>query len=212
MGRIAKWKELSEDEFAQLVAESHSFYELAKKIGYSKTSGGTQETLKQVVKDRNLDTSHFTGQGWNKDNFDYSTFTKNSLRKNGAATLRALIKLRERKCECCGLIEWNNQPIPLEVHHIDGNHNNNELDNLQILCLNCHALTDNFRGKKNSGNEKVSEEELVKALNDNCNISKALKTCGLSGGSGNYKRAHELIIKYQLEKFLVEHQNRKLSE
>lgn len=46
---------------------------------------------------------------------------------------------KERKCECCGRTEWNGQPIPLELHHKDGNSYNHSLENLQILCLNCHA-------------------------------------------------------------------------
>ena len=61
MPKVAKWRQLSEEEFAQLVKESKSFYELARKIGYSKTSGGTQEALKKAVKERGLDVSHFTG-------------------------------------------------------------------------------------------------------------------------------------------------------
>ena len=39
-------------------------------------------------------------------------------------------------------------PIMLELHHIDGNHNNNKLENLQMLCPNCHSITDNFKSKK----------------------------------------------------------------
>ena len=48
--------------------------------------------------------------------------------------------LKERKCEKCGLDSWLNGPIPLELHHKDGNHYNNAFENLQILCPNCHAL------------------------------------------------------------------------
>ena len=55
--------------------------------------------------------------------------------------------LKERKCECCENTIWNGQPIPLEVHHKDGDKNNNNLDNLQVLCPNCHALTSTYRGK-----------------------------------------------------------------
>ena len=94
MPKVAKWRQLSEEEFAQLVKESKSFYELAERIGYSKTGGGTNEALKKAVKERGLDTSHFTGQGWNKNNYDYSTFTNNSTRKNGKTTLEAIINLR----------------------------------------------------------------------------------------------------------------------
>ena len=70
---------------------------------------------------------------------DYQTFKlKNRLLQEG---------YKERKCECCGLSEWNGLPIPLELHHIDGNRNNHKLENLKILCSNCHAQTDTFRAK-----------------------------------------------------------------
>lgn len=56
--------------------------------------------------------------------------------------------IKEEKCECCGIIEWNGEKAPLQLHHIDGNRYNNVLENLQILCANCHCLTDNHSGKK----------------------------------------------------------------
>lgn len=54
---------------------------------------------------------------------------------------------KEHKCECCGNAEWMGKKIPLEVHHKDGNKKNNNLSNLELLCPNCHALTDTYRGK-----------------------------------------------------------------
>jgi len=56
--------------------------------------------------------------------------------------------IKEKKCESCGLSKWNGKEIPLELHHVDGNRFNNELNNLQIICPNCHAQTDNFCSKK----------------------------------------------------------------
>lgn len=55
--------------------------------------------------------------------------------------------LKENKCECCGISEWNGKPLNCELHHIDGNNANNNLDNLIILCPNCHSQTENFRSK-----------------------------------------------------------------
>ena len=55
--------------------------------------------------------------------------------------------LKQPKCERCGNTEWEGQQIPLEVHHVDGNKDHNELDNLQLLCPNCHALTSTYRGR-----------------------------------------------------------------
>lgn len=55
--------------------------------------------------------------------------------------------IKENKCEICGYSEWLGQPIPLELHHKDGNHYNNNLDNLQVICPNCHALQPNNSGR-----------------------------------------------------------------
>ena len=54
---------------------------------------------------------------------------------------------KEYRCESCGLSEWLEEPIPLELHHKDGNHFNNKLSNFQLLCPNCHAKTSSYRGK-----------------------------------------------------------------
>lgn len=59
--------------------------------------------------------------------------------------------IKENKCERCGLTEWLGHPIPLELHHKDGNHYNNKLDNLEILCPNCHSLEPNNSGSANTG-------------------------------------------------------------
>ena len=53
-------------------------------------------------------------------------------------------KVKEEKCEICGLSEWMGKPIPLELHHKDLNHYNNDINNLQILCANCHMQAHNY--------------------------------------------------------------------
>ena len=54
---------------------------------------------------------------------------------------------KEYKCEKCGNSIWNGRPIPLEVHHEDGDNTNNKIGNLKILCPNCHAQTENYGWK-----------------------------------------------------------------
>lgn len=98
-----------------------------------------------------------------------------------------------RVCSSCGLNEWRGYPIPLELHHKNGNNRDNRLENLEYLCLNCHAITSNFRGKNiNSGKVKVSDEQLIGALKSNPSIRQALLSVGLSPKGGNYTRACKL--------------------
>lgn len=75
-------------------------------------------------------------------NGKHLTYQSHKLKKR---ILREGYKLH--KCENCGLSQWLDNAIPLELHHIDGNRLNNHLQNLILLCPNCHALTDNYRAK-----------------------------------------------------------------
>lgn len=52
--------------------------------------------------------------------------------------------VKERKCEICGITEWQGKEINFQLHHINGNHSDNRIENLQILCPNCHSQTDNY--------------------------------------------------------------------
>lgn len=77
------------------------------------------------------------------------------------------------KCYSCNLTEWLNKPIPLELEHIDGNSSNHKLENLTLLCPNCHAFTTTYRGK-NKMQEGVetkrqssrTDEDIVQTTND----------------------------------------------
>ena len=119
-------------------------------------------------------------------------FKKLNQPLKGGLLLPELLKIRPHKCECCGLSEWNELPITLQAHHIDGDRTNNVLDNLSLLCPNCHSQTDNF-GSKNIKKEPVSDEKLIEALKTQPSIRQALLSVGLSDGSVNYKRARALL-------------------
>ena len=74
--------------------------------------------------------------------------------------------VKEYKCEICGISNWNGKYITLVLHHIDGEHSNNKLENLQILCPNCHSQTANYAGKSSKkhlkANKKINKKGKVK--------------------------------------------------
>ena len=119
-------------------------------------------------------------------------FTKLNQPVRGGLVLAELLKIREYKCECCGLSEWNNIPITLQAHHKDGDKTNNELNNLQLLCPNCHSQTENYCSK-NISKVPVSDDDLIAALQKQPSIRQALLSVGLSDGSVNYRRARSLL-------------------
>ena len=57
------------------------------------------------------------------------------------------VGIKQNKCEECGISEWNGKPIACELDHINGNSNEHILENLRVLCPNCHSQTDTFRAK-----------------------------------------------------------------
>lgn len=71
---------------------------------------------------------------------------------------------KQAVCECCKLSHWLHVPIPLELHHVDGNRYNNALSNIQLLCPNCHALTSNYRAKNISNLSALRETGVVEPL------------------------------------------------
>lgn len=85
--------------------------------------------------------------------------------------------LKDFTCEVCGTKEWNNEQVPLELHHIDGNLTNNTDENLQVVCPNCHSQTDNFRGKNNPQNSpKYQEgEEIIDARIDDFTFTQLMR-------------------------------------
>ena len=123
-------------------------------------------------------------------------FQKGNYRISGSKLLRELLKLRPRQCECCKLTEWLNEPIKLEVHHIDGDNTNNVLENLQLLCPNCHSYTESWC--KTKPKAQVADEQLIEALKSSQSIHQALLKVGLSTAGVNYDRAKLLIQRHGL--------------
>lgn len=212
MAKTVKWRNFTRQEIEKFVRESYSYATLAEKLGYDSKSGSYAQSMRTMINELQLNVSHFTGQGWNHNNFDYGRFRKGVVIRSSQA-VDALIFIRGHRCEGCGENRWLGQPIPLEVHHTDGDSLNNEMDNLKLLCPNCHALTDNYRGRNiNTGVKQISDDSFANALSDSPNIRQALKKLGLSAKGDNYRRARDIIFKYNITHLMQEHQEEKSPE
>jgi hypothetical protein len=145
----------TDDDLPGVVARCRSLTMVLKELGY-KPSGGMHRFVKQKIMNLGIDTSHFVGQGWSKGLYNNHTripldeiLVKNSTYTSTGGLRRRLIAegLKEARCECCGLNTWLGQPLPLTLDHVNGDHTDNRIENLRILCPNCHALTPTWCGR-----------------------------------------------------------------
>jgi hypothetical protein len=150
---MAKSRNYTDEEFAKVVKESGSLRQVLSKLNL-REAGGNYQCAKERIKKLNLSTTHFHGQAWNKgkklpERQPIETYlVENRLVQSNNLKKRLINEgLKQHKCECCGIAEWNGKITPIELDHIDGNRYNNTLENLRLLCPNCHAQTETYRGK-----------------------------------------------------------------
>lgn len=152
------WK-ISKKEFERKVNESLSWNGLVRACNFGHS--GNSRTVKNRVKEENLDVSHFKGSGWAKGtkqteqqkNFSFTLeeiLVIDSEYKDNQCLKRRLINnnLLKDECSVCKLLPiWNNEPLVLQLDHINGNTYDNRIENLRVICPNCHSQTDTFCGK-----------------------------------------------------------------
>lgn len=153
MPKVRTW---TNEQLIEAVKTSTSKRQVLNKLGL-REAGGNYKQLDVYIKELNLDNTHFTGCAHTKGKkfaFKPKIELKNILIEN--STYNCSNSLRKRliienilqpKCNICQNIEWMNKPIPLELDHINGINTDNRLENLRLLCANCHAQTSNYRGK-----------------------------------------------------------------
>ncbi|WP_405908355.1 MULTISPECIES: HNH endonuclease [unclassified Streptomyces] len=161
----AKW---TREILESVVAVSTSVNEVLRRLGLDSV-GGHHTNIARRIKGYGLDTSHFTpvartermrhnqrrrsaGEILIEHSSPHAKRTPSSRLKRAMSELGI-----DERCALCGIDPvWLGEPLPLEVDHIDGNWRNNRVENLRLLCPNCHSTTDTYRGRAKGRDRRTS--------------------------------------------------------
>lgn len=143
-------------QLIKAVKKSPSLRQVLNTLGL-RAAGGNYEQIQKYIRELSLNTKHFKGKGWSKGMIGIGKpriplekiLIKNSYFQSFKLKKRLFAgKLKPQRCELCG---WAKRSIdgylPLELDHINGDRHDNRIENLRILCPNCHSLQLTHRGK-----------------------------------------------------------------
>lgn len=161
-------------DIVDLVKKNSSYCDILRKLNVSVTNSAYR-MLKTRIETDNIDDSHIRNtiserrrlnvNKIHKETPPERAFVKNSL-CNNASLKKKLIKYKyiEEKCAICGIGPvWNNRYLYLQIDHINGDNKDNRVENLRLLCPNCHTQTESFSGrnkaiKTKNPDDKIKEE------------------------------------------------------
>ena len=152
-------KKYTDEQFIDAVKKSVSKRELLGMLGLAQ-AGGNYTTINGLLEKFNIDTTHWLGHGHLKNkthNWAKKIPLSEILVEHSSYVSSNKLRLRllkekyfDRVCYGCKNVEWLGKPIPIELEHINGIHNDNRIENLTLLCPNCHAQTPTYRGRNKS--------------------------------------------------------------
>lgn len=147
----------TKEALEKAVADNHSMASVMRQVG-APITGSSYRSITNRVHKYGLDTNHFTGQGWSKGVASKTRLTPEQVfvlndpsigRHRTQHVKRALLETgTPYECGSCGISEWRNAEITLELDHRDGNWSNNKRENVWLLCPNCHSQQPTSRPRR----------------------------------------------------------------
>jgi hypothetical protein len=201
---MAKLNKIDIEKLREVVLNVKSAAEACRKLNLN-DNGGNLTRLKKLVESKDIDTSHWTSQLWSKgktciddvripskENSYDKIFCKNS--KVNPTVIKKIVitkNLLIYKCAICGIDPmWNGAELRLQMDHINGIRTDNRLENLRMLCPNCHSQTDTYCSK-NRKRPFPTEEEIIDAIKDSKTITESITVLGIN--NSNRKKLENII-------------------
>ena len=160
MGKKKTW---TISQLQEAVSNSFSYRQVLIKLNL-REAGGNYDQVKKYIKENGLNILHFRGKVWNKGLRGIGIFRlpleKILIKKSHFQSFKLKGRLfraglKQKKCEECGWAKITEDGyLPLELDHINGDRHDNRLENLRVLCPNCHSLKPTHRGKNRNSNIK----------------------------------------------------------
>jgi|JI10StandDraft_1071094.scaffolds.fasta_scaffold00171_70 Zn finger protein HypA/HybF involved in hydrogenase expression len=153
---MTKFKDITDYQIIEAASRTENASEFMRNLHVAPTNGNWFRIVKTINRLK-VDTSHWLNKSELSTKYskkpslkrlsDNEIFTPSSDVPNSIVKKR-LLKLVEYKCLICGISEWLGKHLVLQMDHIDGDHNNNLLSNLRLLCPNCHSQTSTYNQKR----------------------------------------------------------------
>lgn len=150
--KTSKVYQVSDEQFREIVANSYSYSDCLRALGLGTSGGSSTDVLKRRIQELECSTEHFNGTKSSGLQRSYSLkeiLVENSTYSNTTNLKERLLKegLLQYHCAICGISEWQGKTLSLQLDHINGNHTDNRIENLRLLCPNCHSQTHTYAGK-----------------------------------------------------------------
>lgn len=169
------WIGCDDVRFGEIIQLSKSYTDALSYFGLV-NKGSNYRTMRSRISALGISTDHFLSSSDHLKLRNKETKSLDSILVEHSSCDRRVLKRRlissgllENNCSACGLGDsWNGKPITLQVDHINGISDDNRIENLRILCPNCHSQTQTFAGKRNKLMKLCECGKSISAKSNSC--------------------------------------------